>query len=195
MKRIYMFAEADLLEKFYKDRDVELFDFIITETDYLVVVVEKNKDTLIFDIDTDKETRTIKEEILDTLKLSKKNKYMLNISVVSIDPASFSSNQYLLEHSDIRKKNGEDFCEFLCLINELKSELEQKIKGQQYVINKVIGGLINSKTIANNRKSFPSACFTITGPSGVGKTYLTSIVSNFYTEKLNIPSKVFYKSN
>ena len=62
--------------------------------------------------------------------------------------------------------------ELLCKIDDIRAQLNEKIKGQSRAIEEFLANLFSAEVNALEKRHSPRALFLFAGPPGVGKTYL-----------------------
>ncbi|MBE6943670.1 MAG: AAA family ATPase [Ruminococcaceae bacterium] len=82
-------------------------------------------------------------------------------------------------------------------IQELKSALLSKVRGQRHAVDTVVQGIFESEMFSalNPDRKGPLATFLFTGPSGVGKTFLASLTSKVLDREMLVVDMSEYSDN
>lgn len=82
-------------------------------------------------------------------------------------------------------------------IQALKDALLSKVRGQRHAVDSVVQGVFESEMFSslNPDRKGPLATFLFTGPSGVGKTFLASLISKVLDREMLIVDMSEYSDN
>lgn len=194
MKRIIFFVSERVASDYQSQRKASIFDVAVQAlTKELgadnVKNVKVDKQTLSVDVKCDAPNDALSNFFYNAIQLNAKDQYETNISVFNV--AEKPNTQSLFEK--LQKKSGNEFTNYVKMVNGLRNELQSVVKGQQHVINEVVSGLLNSKIYDNDEK-YPFACFTFLGPCGTGKTLMARTIASYLEREAKMPCKAFDKS-
>lgn len=82
-------------------------------------------------------------------------------------------------------------------LRELRDNLLTKIRGQRHAVDEVVRSIFESEVFAaaNPERKGPLATFLFAGPSGVGKTYLASLVGKYLDREMLVVDMSEYSDN
>lgn len=191
MKRIVYFVAPEVFDAYVQQRGVSIFDVVVGAFkkelgDDAVKKVEVDKTTLTMEASVDAGNDDIKGFIYGASKLNEKDIYQTNISIFNVS----DNKGFDFSFQKLQLKNGNEFTEYVNMVNGLRKTLESTVKGQQHAINEVVSGLLNAK-VYDQKQDYPFACFTFLGPEGTGKTLMAHTIASYLEKNAKMPSRTY----
>ena len=191
MKRIVYFVAPEVFDAYVQQRGVSIFDVVVGAFkkelgDDAVKKVEVDKTTLTMEACVDAGNDDIKGFIYGASKLNEKDIYQTNISIFNVS----DNKGFDFSFQKLQLKNGNEFTEYVNMVNGLRKTLESTVKGQQHAINEVVSGLLNAK-VYDQKQDYPFACFTFLGPEGTGKTLMAHTIASYLEKNAKMPSRTY----
>ncbi len=191
MKRIVFFVSPEVYDAYTEQRGANLFEVISGAFkkelgQEAVKKVEVDKTTLTIEVAVDASNDDIKGFLYQASGLKEKELYQTNISIFNVAEAK----GFEFSFEKLKQKNGNEFTDYIKMVNGLRAELEKTVKGQQHAINEVVSGLLNAK-VYDQKQDYPYACFTFLGPSGTGKTQMAGTIAAYLEKNAKMPSRIY----
>ena len=185
MKRIVFFVNPEVFDAYVAQRGASVFDVIVAGFkkelgNDAVKKVEVEKTTLTLEVAVDASNDDIKGFLYGASGLKENELYQTTLSIFNVAEAK----GFEFSFEKLKQKNGNEFTDYVKMVNGLRAELEKTVKGQQHAINEVISGLLNAK-VYDQKETYPYACFTFLGPQGTGKTLMASTIANYLEKNAN----------
>ena len=194
MKRIVFFVNPEVFDAYVAQRGASVFDVIVAGFkkelgNDAVKKVEVEKTTLTLEVAVDASNDDIKGFLYGASGLKENELYQTTLSIFNVAEAK----GFEFSFEKLKQKNGNEFTDYVKMVNGLRAELEKTVKGQQHAINEVISGLLNAK-VYDQKETYPYACFTFLGPQGTGKTLMASTIANYLEKNAKMPALFLEKS-
>ena len=214
MKQIVFYVEKQIFDSYLETRKVSVFDVAVKAFKEKIGAdsvkkTEIDKTTLTMEVVVDAPNDAIMGFFYESIGLNQQEMCYTNLSVINVaDPVAPAAKGGLgaalgnltinlggkknvdFNAQKEQEKNGNEFTEYVEMVNGLRAELEKTVCGQQHVINEVVSGLLNAK-IYDKKEDYPFACFTFLGPTGSGKTLMARTIAKYLEANAGMPYKAY----